>query len=142
MVYFCVVDCEEALSHSSFRKGGRGDLKRVQVSPGHCQFNYLIGRLGSMKKPTPSYQRSWFSFEIISHAVSAQHRILVFARPASGQAGHDSVAPVGFRIVAVTQSPTVFIGFQRCLYVTFINCSGGWDLIPFPLYRKWQKCDK
>ncbi len=31
LAYFCAVDCEEALSQSPFRKGGQGDLKRVQV---------------------------------------------------------------------------------------------------------------
>ena len=70
-----------------------------------------------MKTKTPSSQRHCFPSEIISHAVSAHHRILVFpdARPASGQARHDSVAPVDFRVVAATQSPTVFIGFQKYL---------------------------
>lgn len=68
-----------------------------------------------MKTKTPSSQRHCFPSEIISHAVSAHHRILVFpdARPASGQARHDSVAPVDFRVVAATQSLYCFYRFSE-----------------------------
>ncbi len=34
-VYFCAVDCAESLSQSPFRKGGQGDLQRVQVCDTH-----------------------------------------------------------------------------------------------------------